>query len=206
MSISARSIVRDVIPAFVAELACATAGRRNPDHGVPGVLVQRAQHAGGVGLAGAGERLDDVDAVPAARAPADHLLLVGCERSVGVRECSVDRGWGDDRAALFGSAGGRLDEALLAVDEVRGRHPAVKGPEHVVATCKPLSTAADGRDPRALIGRLSELPQDGPIIERVGALRQSARPREPIREIAKLHLHLDLGTAAARGSMVWGWV
>ena len=54
------------------QLARAAAGRRDPQHQVPGVLIGLADHPGGGGLAGAGEGLDDVDAAPAACDRAHH--------------------------------------------------------------------------------------------------------------------------------------
>ena len=65
-------------PRLVGQFASGAAGRGQPDHPITGGLIQRAQHAGGVRLPGARERLDDLDTVTATRRDPDDLrLLVG---------------------------------------------------------------------------------------------------------------------------------
>ena len=77
-------------PSLLCELARGATRGRHTEHLEARALIDLTQHAGGVGLAGPGERLDDGHPVPGAhaRAHGDRLLLgqgtLGtCDRALG---------------------------------------------------------------------------------------------------------------------------
>jgi hypothetical protein len=107
-------------PRLLGQLARRAAGRRDTDHGVAGLLVELAQHAGGVGLAGPGERLDHVHPLPE---PATARTAAACPafnvRSPGDR--ALDRALVELRDALAWARPVARRSAPPRADELRAR-------------------------------------------------------------------------------------
>ena len=174
---------------LLGQLAHRAAGRGDADDVVAGVLVDLAQRAGGERLAGAGQGLDDVDAVARRRHAAQRLGLLVRQRPVHRRHGALEHGPIDDGRALAGAPDRRGDQPPLGGDEVLRGQPAGDGVEHVAAAGEAHALLAHVAHPRALLGGAGVLAQHVALRERVGLLGQTLLAGEPVADRALVDGH-----------------
>ena len=172
---------------LLGELARRAGGRRDADHRVTRVLVQLAQHAGRVRLAGPGERLDHIDAVARPSHGAHRRRLAAVQRARRPLERGDNRWLGQPRDALAGAPGRGRDQRPLALDEAGARQRAARRREDVIASDEPLAERPHRVDSRALRGRPGELAQHAPPVESVRQLSQPGWPRQRQSEVPLTH-------------------
>ena len=175
------SSVRDEMPACSASSRAARAVGATPITRVAGVLVELAQHAGGVGLAGSRERLDHVDAVARPGDGTHRRGLIAVQHAVAALDrprrsrpsssCATPSPRRPTAASI--SAASRATSSALVNVLPRRR-------EHVVAADEPPGLRAHRVYPRALRRGRRELAQHRTLIERVGALGQTRRARSAL--------------------------
>ncbi len=148
-------------PGAFFELAFGAAGRCRADDLEPGVLIDRAEHAGGGGLAGAGERFDGVDLVTGAGDAEHRAGLSLVEHQSG------------------GGAAAYLGDHVLLIDQTEPNRAAVAGVRH------DLLLALDQLDSRVQrFGRVIDLDDltvgEEAVGHRLGLLKR-ARSRRCVR-------------------------
>ena len=170
-------------PGLVGELARRPRRRRQADHRVSGALVELAQHARGVGLAGPRERLDHVDAVAGAR----DGRTTAPDPSFSARSLRLDRAF--DRARVESRR--RLRPAPTRAASISARSQATRSavvivPPRVASTSsRPRNrSACRGRvDPRALRAAAAN---SCSTLARSNVFARSVSPDRPGQLVAEL--------------------
>ncbi len=173
---------------LLGELAGTAAGGRHAEHLIAGALVDLSQDAGGVGLAGAGERLDHANAVAVAEDRARGVDLLAVQRAVGAGERPVDERGVHDAGPVAGAADRGCDQLSLAADELGGGHLAVRRGDDVRALGEALPLRSYLGHECALPGGARELLQHGVLVEGVGAFGQTLGACHQITEGPLVHI------------------
>ncbi len=189
-------------PGLLGELTRGAARGRHAQHLEARALVDLTQHAGGVGLAGARQRLNDGNPVPRAHRRAHRHRLLSVQRPVSTCDRTLSERGINDAGPLPRAADRCGDQSPLAIHELSCRHLTPAGSDYLRTLGEPLGLAAHLANRGTLLRRGSELLQHVTLIEGVAALGQTPRARQAIAEALLVycvsHRQAALDTLPAR--------